>query len=56
MKGLEFVFLPVRSVIEAFLRYKITESPLLFNILPLNVLIVNILVAFILEMFVILFQ
>ncbi|HSB82915.1 MAG TPA: fluoride efflux transporter CrcB [Nitrosarchaeum sp.] len=54
MKGLEFVFLAVGSVIGAFLRYKITESPLLFNTLPLNVLVVNILGAFILGMFVIL--
>jgi len=56
MKGLEFVFLAAGSVIGAFLRYKITESPLLFNTLPLNVLIVNILGAFILGMFVILSQ
>ena len=54
MKGLEFVFLAVGSVLGAFLRYKITESPLLFNTLPLNVLIVNILGAFILGMFIIL--
>ncbi|MFB5605318.1 MAG: fluoride efflux transporter FluC [Nitrosarchaeum sp.] len=54
MKGLEFVFLAAGSVIGAFLRYKITESPLLFNVLPLNVLIVNVLGAFILGMFVIL--
>ena len=54
MKGLEFVFLAVGSVLGAFLRYKITESPLLFNTLPLNVLIVNIIGAFILGMFVIL--
>ncbi|MCE9652043.1 MAG: fluoride efflux transporter CrcB [Nitrosarchaeum sp.] len=54
MKGLEFIFLAVGSVIGAFLRYKITESPLLFNTLPLNVLVVNILGAFILGMFVIL--
>jgi fluoride exporter len=54
MKGLEFVFLAVGSVLGAFLRYKITESPLLFNTLPLNVLIVNTLGAFILGMFVIL--
>lgn len=53
MKGLEFIFLAVGSVIGAFLRYKITESPLLFNTLPLNVLIVNIIGAFILGMFVI---
>jgi fluoride exporter len=54
MKGLEFVFLAVGSVVGAFLRYKITESPLLFNTLPLNVLVVNIIGAFILGMFVIL--
>jgi fluoride exporter len=54
VKGLEFVFLAVGSVLGAFLRYKITESPLLFNILPLNVLIVNVLGAFILGIFVIL--
>jgi len=54
MKGLEFIFLAVGSVIGAFLRYKITESPLLFNTLPLNVLIVNVFGAFILGMFVIL--
>ena len=54
MKGLEFVFLAVGSVLGAFLRYKITESQLLFNTLPLNVLIVNIIGAFILGMFVIL--
>ena len=54
MKGLEFVFLAVGSVLGAFLRYKITESPLLFNTLPLNVLIVNIIGAFILGMFIIL--
>ena len=54
MKGLEFVFLAVGSILGAFLRYKITESPLLFNTIPLNVLIVNVLGAFILGIFVIL--
>ena len=54
MKGFEFVFLAVGSVLGAFLRYKITESPLLFNTLPVNVLIVNILGAFILGIFVVL--
>ncbi len=56
MKGLEFIFLAVGSVLGAYLRYKITESPLLFNTLPVNVLIVNILGAFILGAFVILSQ
>ena len=54
MKGFEFLFLAVGSVFGAFLRFKITESPLLFNTIPLNVLIVNIIGAFILGIFVIL--
>ena len=53
MKGFEFVFLAIGSVFGAFLRYKITESPLLFNTLPLNVLIVNIIGAFILGIFIV---
>ena len=56
MKGLEFIFLAVGSVLGAFLRYKITESPLLFNTLPVNVLIVNVIGAFILGAFVIMSQ
>ena len=56
MKGLEFVILGAGSVLGAFLRYKLTESPLLFNTLPLNVLIVNILGAFILGSFIVLSQ
>ena len=56
MKGLEFIFLAAGSVLGAFLRYKITESPLLFNTLPVNVLIANILGAFILGAFVVLSQ
>ena len=56
MKGLEFVFLAAGSVLGAFLRYKVTESPLLFNTLPLNVLIVNIVGAFILGAFIVLSQ
>ncbi|ABX11915.1 fluoride efflux transporter CrcB [Nitrosopumilus maritimus] len=56
MKGLEFVFLAAGSVLGAFLRYKITESPLIFNTLPLNVLIVNVIGAFILGVFIVLSQ
>jgi fluoride exporter len=56
MKGLEFIFLGVGSVLGAYLRYKITESPLLFNTLPVNILIVNILGAFLLGAFVIISQ
>jgi len=54
MKGLEFVFLVGGSAIGSFLRYKITESQILFNTMPLNVLIANVIGAFILGMFVIL--
>ena len=36
--------------------YKITESPLLFNAIPLNVLIVNVIGSFILGLFIILSQ
>jgi CrcB protein len=54
MKGFEFIFLAIGSVLGAFLRYKITESPLLFNTLPVNVLIVNVLGAFVLGAFVVL--
>lgn len=43
----------IGSVFGAFLRYKITESPLIFNTLPLNVLIVNIIGAFILGIFIV---
>jgi len=53
MKGLEFGFLALGAVLGAFLRYKITESPLIFNVLPLNVLIVNIIGSFILGAFII---
>jgi CrcB protein len=56
MKGLEFVFLAVGSVLGAYLRFKVTESPLLFNTLPVNVLIVNIIGSFILGAFVIMSQ
>jgi CrcB protein len=53
MKGLEFIFLAAGSVLGAFLRYKVTESPMVFNTLPLNVLIVNVIGAFILGAFVV---
>ena len=53
MKGLEFVFLAGGAVLGAFLRYKISESPLLFNTLPINVLIVNVIGAFILGAFIV---
>jgi len=53
LKGLEFVFLATGAVLGAFLRYKISTSPLLFNTLPVNVLIANIIGAFILGVFIV---
>ena len=49
-------FLQQDQYLGAFLRYKITESPLLFNTLPVNVLIVNVIGAFILGAFIIVSQ
>ena len=56
MKGLEFVFLATGSVLGAYLRFKILESPLLFNTIPINILIVNVVGAFILGAFIVLSQ
>ena len=56
MKGLEFIFLGIGSALGAFLRYKLTESPLIFNTLPVNVLIVNVIGSFILGLFIVLSQ
>ncbi len=56
MKGLEFVFLAVGSVLGAYLRFKVIDSPLLFNTLPVNILIVNVIGAFILGAFVVVSQ
>ena len=56
MKGLEFIFLGIGSVLGAYLRYKITESPLIFNTIPVNVLLVNLIGSFILGLFIVLSQ
>ena len=56
MKGLEFIFLAVGSVLGAYLRFKVIESPLIFNTLPVNVLIVNVIGAFILGAFIVMSQ
>jgi len=53
MKGLEFVFLGLGGILGTFLRYKLLESQLLFNVIPLNTLIVNILGSFILGIFIV---
>jgi CrcB protein len=51
MKESEFVLLGVGAVAGAFLRYKITSSPILLGVLPVNVLIVNVVGSFILGLF-----
>ena len=56
MKGLEFIFLGMGSVLGGYLRYKITESPLIFNTIPVNVLLVNLIGSFILRLFIVVSQ
>ena len=56
MKDLEFIFLCMGSVLGAYLRYKINESPLIFNTIPVNILLVNVIGSFILELFIVLSQ
>ncbi|MFM8658518.1 MAG: fluoride efflux transporter FluC [Candidatus Nitrosotenuis sp.] len=51
MKGLELGLLAAGGILGTFLRYKITESPLLLGALQVNVLIVNIIGSFILGLF-----
>lgn len=53
MKGLEFGLLAIGASIGAFIRYKISATPLLFNVIPLNVLIVNVVGSFILGLFIV---
>ena len=56
MKIIELILLATGGVAGAFIRFKITESPLLFGALQVNVLIVNIIGSFILGIFVVLTQ
>lgn len=51
MKGLELGLLALGGIFGTFLRYKITESPLLLGALQVNVLIVNVIGSFILGLF-----
>lgn len=53
MKGFEFLLLGLGALAGAFLRYKMTESPILFGVLPINILIINVLGSFILGIFVV---
>jgi CrcB protein len=51
LKGIEFLLLGLGALAGAFLRYKMTESPILFGVLPINILIINVLGSFILGIF-----
>jgi len=53
MKGIEIIFLAAGGLVGTFLRFRITESPLLFGTLPVNVLIVNVIGSFVLGLFVV---
>jgi len=56
MKPIILMLIAAGGVLGTFLRYKITESPLLFGSLPVNVLIVNVAGSFILGVFAIMSQ
>ncbi|MEM2785095.1 MAG: CrcB family protein [Candidatus Nitrosotenuis sp.] len=56
MKGLEIMLLAIGGMAGTFLRYRITESPLLIGTLQVNVLLVNVIGSFILGLFLILSQ
>lgn len=51
MKGIEIILLSIGALAGAFLRYKMTSSPILFGFLPLNVMIINIIGSFIVGVF-----
>lgn len=56
MKGIEVLLLALGGVIGTFLRYRITESSVVFGALQVNVIIVNVVGSFVLGVFVILTQ
>jgi len=56
MKIIELILLATGGVVGTFIRFKITESPLLFGSLQVNVLIVNVIGSFILGLFVVMSQ
>jgi CrcB protein len=51
MKGIEFALLAAGAVADAFLRYRMAESPVVLGTLPVNVLVINIAGSFILGVF-----
>ena len=54
MKIIEIILLASGGVLGTFVRFRITQSPLLFGSLPINVLIVNVIGSFILGLFAVL--
>ncbi|WP_101476936.1 fluoride efflux transporter CrcB [Candidatus Nitrosotalea bavarica] len=56
MKPIVIIFIAVGGLVGTFLRYRITESPLLLGTLSVNVLIVNIIGSFILGLFAVMSQ
>ena len=56
MKGIELLLLGAGGLIGTFLRFKITESPLLLGTLPMNVLIVNVVGSFVIGIFAVVSQ
>ena len=51
MKEIEFAFLGIGAVAGAFVRYKLTESPLILGTLSVNILVINVIGSFILGVF-----
>lgn len=56
MKGIELALLAAGGLAGTFLRYRITESPILFGAFQVNVLIVNVIGSFILGLFFVISQ
>ena len=54
MRAIEIILLAGGGVLGTFLRFKITQSQLLFGSLPVNVLLVNVIGSFILGLFAVL--
>ena len=51
MKGIELIFLAIGAIIGAFLRYRITEAPMILGGFSINLLLVNAVGSFILGAF-----
>ena len=51
MKGIEFAFLALGAVAGAYVRYRVSESPLIFGTLPVSILVINVAGSFILGIF-----